>query len=105
MWVSELREQGCCWKPTPFEEYEIPKVVIPINYPELRLPLSEEEPCLGELKEKVIDEYFKILDQLECGITPDLDFILDEILAIETFRDLDNKEYILQYYVTNEKYY
>ncbi len=103
--MSQLN--GCgCWKPTPYDEYEIPKVVIPINkYPGLVLPLSEKEPCLGELKDKIINEYLKILDQLECGIQPNLDFLLDEISVVETFHELDNKEYILQYYMTNEKYY
>ena len=103
MWVSEVKSNCGCWKPTPYEEYELPKVVYPI-LPKLELPLSEEEPCLGELKDKIINEYKDILDSLECGIQPPLEFLLDEITFVEVYKDLEDKPrtFLLQHYLNNE---
>ena len=101
MWVSRLKYYGCCWKPDPYEELELPRVITPIM-PGVKLPLSDEDPCIGELKDKVIDEYYKILDSLECGVLPDLDFILDEISFLEVYDKLDKRDFILQYFLNTK---
>lgn len=40
---------------------------------------------LDELKEKTICNYLHILDQLECGIQPDLEMLLEEISLINIY--------------------
>lgn len=52
------------------------------------------------LKRKVIDDYLDIIDQLECGIQPDIEKILQEIslITIETIKDvhITQQSYILK---------
>jgi hypothetical protein len=38
---------------------------------------------IEELKNKIICEYLKIIDNLECGIHLDLEFLLEEISLVE----------------------
>ena len=38
---------------------------------------------INELKRKVICEYIGIIDKLECGTQPDLEFLLEEISLID----------------------
>lgn len=38
---------------------------------------------LNELKEKVINEFLGIINKLECGIKPDIEFLLEEISLID----------------------
>jgi hypothetical protein len=38
---------------------------------------------LQELKNKIICEFLGIIDNLECGIRPDLEFLLEEISLVE----------------------
>lgn len=40
---------------------------------------------LDELKEKTICDFMHVLDQLECGIQPDLEIILEEISLINIY--------------------
>ena len=47
------------------------------------IELFPQNNNLQELKDKVICEYLKIIDSLECGIHLDLEFLLEEISLIE----------------------
>jgi hypothetical protein len=40
------------------------------------------------LKEKIIFDYFKIIDNLECGIRTDLEFLLEEISLIQNINTI-----------------
>lgn len=42
---------------------------------------------IQELKNKVICEYDKIIYQLECGIQPDLEFLLQELSLIDIYEN------------------
>lgn len=53
------------------------------------------------LKEKVICEYLKVITELEMGKRPSIEFILEEISAIDLENELDNREFIIQYYLNN----
>lgn len=67
--------------PQPFE-FEIQDKCLNIfksQFSEL-FPISNN---LSELKNKIICEYLKIIDKLECGIHPDLEFLLEEISLVE----------------------
>jgi len=75
---------GCNPVPEPFE-FKIPekvKVVKDVKFPRLPelFPLVND---LRELKNKIICEYLEIIDNLECGIRPDLEFLLEEISLVE----------------------
>ena len=62
-------------------EYSIPENYN-INYyqiPEVKTYTSNIE----ELKDKIICEYLGIINNLECGIQPDLEFLLEEISLVE----------------------
>lgn len=63
-------------------EYKIDNSTV--NIKNLQLPeLFPIQNDLQELKNKIIEEYFTILDKLECGIHPDLEFLLEEISLVE----------------------
>lgn len=69
---------GCNPTPEPFE--------FPIqNSTSLNIPFEDDEIDLEgmcELKQKIICDFQNILKQLECGIQPDLEFLLEEISAV-----------------------
>lgn len=70
----------CNCNPVPEKfEFEIPiqPVVITI------LPRKEQD--LTKLKQKIICDYYDILNKLECGIQPDLQILLEEISLIDTY--------------------
>lgn len=71
---------GCGDPPAPFEFqiYDKPIIVSGLDF---SLPnTSDREQCL---KEKIIQDYFDIINKLECGIQPELENILEEISLIE----------------------
>jgi hypothetical protein len=55
------------------------------------------------LKDKIICEYKLIISKLEQGHKPDLEFLLEEISAVDLENELDNREFIIQYYLNNTK--
>ena len=71
---------GCGDIPDPFEFkiYDKPIVVSNINF--LLPNTTDRNRCL---KEKIIQDYFDIINKLECGIQPELENILEEISVIE----------------------
>ena len=42
---------------------------------------------LCELKEKIIQDFFNIVNKLECGIQPDLEFLLQELSVIDIYEE------------------
>ena len=56
------------------------------------------------LKNKIICDYKIIISKLEKGHQLDLEFLLEEISAVELEDELDNREFIIQYYLNNNKY-
>jgi hypothetical protein len=40
---------------------------------------------------------------LEAGRRPNLEFLLEEISAVDLENELDNREFIIQYYLNNTK--
>lgn len=73
---------GCNPIPEPFE-FKI-KDRRSLNNSNISLiELFPQENNLQELKNKIIYEYLKVIDNLECGIHPDLEFLLEEISLVE----------------------
>ena len=58
----------------------------PKRQPKIHLEIFEDFD-LQELKDKVICEYERIIHQLECGIQPDLEFLLEEISLIDIYEN------------------
>ena len=54
--------------------------------PEIHLDVFDNLD-IQELKDKVICEYNRIIHQLECGIQPDLEFLLEEISLIDIYEN------------------
>lgn len=73
---------GCICKqlPLPYEEFEITGIPSQ-SVDDVILP-AKEEGDICELKLKVICEFHKIIQKLECGDQPDLNEILEEISLI-----------------------
>ena len=71
-----------CRNPLPEKfEFEIVDPIISNVFPEDNNSYFN----LDELKEKTICNYLHILDQLECGIQPDLEMLLEEISLINIY--------------------
>ena len=78
--VGKFTNCGCIELDFRLKEFEILDPIIK----QLNVHLDISDPNnLQELKEKVICEYFKIINQLECGTQPDLEFLLEEISLID----------------------
>ena len=72
---------GCNPVPEPFE-FKIPDN-INNKFKSTSVEFFLQINNLQELKDKIICEYSKIIDNLECGIHPDLEFLLEEISLVE----------------------
>lgn len=69
---------GCNPKPEP---YEFP--IIDIQQDNILLPQNQVDyDNICQLKQKTISEFLDIIDQLECGKQPSLEFLLEEISLI-----------------------
>lgn len=68
------------------EPFEFPIIEKNIN---LKLCVEDySEPCdLCELKEKIICDFQSIIRKLECGIQPDLEFLLEEISIVYIYEE------------------
>ena len=71
--ISEPHEYKIEEKKREIKDLKIPKL------PEL-FPLVND---LQGLKNKIICEFIGIIDNLECGIRPDLEFLLEQISLVE----------------------
>lgn len=93
---------GCC-KPiiTDFE-FEISNdIIISNNKSDPKIPINPGTD-IDLLKDKIICELLRIISDLERGVNPPgLEFILEEISAVELDNEIHNREFIIQYYLNN----
>ena len=92
----------CCYPIIPIFEFDLSNDIFIQDEKELQLPIVPETD-IDLLKDKIICEYKRIISELERGQRPNLDFILDEISAVDLENELDNREFIIQYYLNNIK--
>lgn len=92
----------CCNPIIPVLEYEINGTVELPDNKKIKVTI-EPQTDIDLLKDKVMCEYLSILSDLERGLKPPLEFLLEEISAIELEKELDNRECVIQYYLNNEQ--
>lgn len=86
MWMWKMKQCGCNPVQEQFEFPILDNIFTKINNENLninnccRLQKDKENFC--ELKNKVICDFQQIIKKLECGIQPDLEFLLEEISYI-----------------------
>lgn len=92
----------CCPNLIPIFEFELGNdIFISNGKGNISIPILPETD-IDLLKDKIICEYLKIISKLEQGKRPDIEFLLEEISAVDLENELDNREYIIQYYLNNE---
>ena len=72
---------GCNPPSYDYIEFNIPDIKKPDNSSPVLLQNKFDHT--GELKNKIVCDYFNIIDKLECGIQPELADLLEEISLIE----------------------
>jgi hypothetical protein len=90
----------CCKPIIPIFEYNLTDDIFISGSKDIKLPIVPETD-IDLLKDKIICEYKLIISELEKGHRPDLKFLLEEISAVELENELDNREFIIQYYLNN----
>ena len=92
----------CCKPIISVFEYDISDDIFISKRQDISLPI-EPETDIDLLKDKIICEYKLIISKLEQGHKPDLEFLLEEISAFDLENEIDNREFIIQYYLNNTK--
>lgn len=92
----------CCTPLIPIFEFELGDDIFISSVKDINLQITPETD-IGLLKDKIICEYKLIISELERGHKPDLEFLLEEISAVDLENELDNREFIIQYYLNNTK--
>ena len=92
----------CCKPIIPIFEFELGDDIFISGVKNIKLPITPETD-IDLLKDKIICEYKLIISELEKGHRPDLEFLLEEISAVDLENELDNREFIIQYYLNNIK--
>ena len=92
----------CCKPIIPIFEFELGDDIFISNVKDVNLQIVPETD-IDLLKDKIICEYKLIISELERGHRPDLEFLLEEIPAVDLEDELDNREFIIQYYLNNTK--
>ena len=92
----------CCKSIIPIFEFELGDDIFISNVKDVNLQIVPETD-IDLLKDKIICEYKLIISELERGHRPDLEFLLEEISAVDLEDELDNREFIIQYYLNNTK--
>lgn len=90
----------CCPSLIPIFEFELGNDIFIPSVKDINLSITPETD-IDLLKEKIICEYKLIISELEKGHRPDLEFLLEEISAVDLENELDNREFIIQYYLNN----
>lgn len=90
----------CCNPIIQIFEFEINDDIIVSNSKDY-FPIAPQTD-IELLKDKVICEYKKIISDLENGLKPDIEFLLEEISTIDIEKEIDNREFIVQYYLNNQ---
>lgn len=91
----------CCNPIIENFEFELSEDIFVQNNQNLQIPI-EPITDIDLLKDKIICEYKYIISELERGHKPDLEFILEEISAVDLENEIDNREFIVQYYLNNK---
>lgn len=92
----------CCNPIIENFEFELnDDIFIQGNNQDLKIPI-EPITDIDFLKDKIICEYKLIISELEKGHKPNLEFILEEISAVDLENEIDNREFIVQYYLNNK---
>lgn len=94
---------GCCnCCPPPIFNFEFPinNDIFISEQQDVKIPIVPETD-ISLLKDKIICEYKIIVSELEKGHRPDIEFLLEEISAVQLENELDNREFIIQYYLNN----
>ena len=92
----------CCLPIIPIFEFDINNDIFISNVKDVNLPIIPETD-IDLLKDKIICEYKLIISELENGHKPNMEFLLEEISAVDLENEIDNREFIIQYYLNNTK--
>lgn len=92
----------CCKPIISVFEYDISNDIFISKRQDIKLPIQPETD-IDLLKDKIICEYKLIIDELERGRRPDLEFLLEEISVVDLENEIDNREFIIQYYLNNKQ--
>lgn len=90
----------CCQPIIPVFEFDISNDILVSDQKDLVLPIIPETD-IDLLKDKIICNYKLIISELEQGRKPDLEFLLESISAVDIEKEIDNREFIIQYYLNN----
>ena len=100
MWLWAMSCCKCFWPIITIFEFEINNDIFIPNVKDINLPIIPETD-IDLLKDKIICEYKLIISELEKGHKPNLEFLLEEISVVDLENELDNREFIIQYYLNN----
>jgi len=92
----------CCLPIISDFEFEISNDIFISDYKDINLSIVPETD-IDLLKDKIICEFKLIISELEQGHRPNLEFLLEEISAVDLEKELDDREFIIQYYLNNTK--
>lgn len=59
------------------------------------------ETDIDALKQKITCEFENILVKLEHGTMPDLKFLLNQIAAVNIYKEIKNSKFVIQYFLNN----
>ena len=90
----------CCSPIIPIFEFNLSDDIFISSIKDINLPIVPETD-VDLLKDKIICEYKLIISELEKGHKPNLEFLMEEISAVDLENELDNREFIIQYYLNN----
>ena len=63
------------------------------------LELEDDDNIVDKLKNKISCEFLTLLIEVERGYRPEYDDILNEISLLDIYKEIDKKDFILQYYL------
>lgn len=92
----------CCPPIIPIFEFDLTDDIFIPSVNDINIPITPETD-IDLLKDKIICEYKLIISELEKGRRPDLEFLLEEISVVDLESEIDNREFIIQYYLNNKQ--
>jgi len=103
LWLWIMSCCKCCLPIISDFEFEISNDIFISDYKDINLSIVPETD-IDLLKDKIICEFKLIISELEQGHRPNLEFLLEEISAVDLEKELDDREFIIQYYLNNTKW-
>lgn len=61
----------------------------------------QDVDVINNLKNKTACEFMDLLKKVEKGYRPDYEFILEEVSLLGIHNEIDKREFVLHYYLTN----